>query len=207
MINRSHRPLWWCPKCGRRFANGNQSHSCGRYDLESHFAGKPAKLRAIFDAVLLVVRRCGPVTVLPQKTRIAFQIRMSFAQATFRARWMDGHVVLGRRLEHPRFRRIDTISPQNHVHHFRLTAASEVDVEVEAWLREAYSIGEQKHLGRVERGGLCHSWRTPICRELGQWNALKAVFAASYVSGEHPTPKDRAQICHICYNGRTNLPQ
>jgi hypothetical protein len=53
-------------------------------------------------------------------------------------------------LEHPRFRRIDTISRRNHVHHFQFNSVSEVDAEVEAWLTEAYAVGAQKHLsGRI----------------------------------------------------------
>ena len=71
---------------------------------------------------------------------------MSFAAFTLRKGWVDGHVVLARRLESPRFRRIDYISPRNQVHVFRLKDGSEVDAEVEAWLAEAYSVGEQKHL-------------------------------------------------------------
>jgi hypothetical protein len=140
------RPLWRCPRCQRRFANRNQSHSCGRHDLKTHFDGKPAEVRAIFDAVLKAIRRNGPVTVLPEKTRIAFHVRMSFAQLTPRVRWVEGHVVLARRLEHPRFRRIDTISPRNHVHHFRLSSLSDVDEAVKDWLTEAYAVGQQRHL-------------------------------------------------------------
>src|SRR6266568_9401099 len=146
MTKHPERPLWQCPRCRRYFANRNQSHFCGRHDLATHFQRKPAEVRAIFEAVLRAVRLCGPVTVLPEKTRIAFQVRMSFAQVTPRSRWVDGHVVLARRLEHPRFRRIDTISRRNHVHHFRFTAVSEVDVEAEGWLREAYAVGQQRHL-------------------------------------------------------------
>jgi len=146
MTKPSERPLWQCPDCRRYFANRNQTHSCGRHDLQAHFAGKSAEIRAIFDAVLVLIRRCGPVKVLPEKTRIAFQVRMSFAQLTPRLRWVDGHVVLARRVEHPRFRRIDTISPRNHVHHFRLASVSEVDKEVKKWLAEAYAVGQQRHL-------------------------------------------------------------
>jgi len=146
MAKISERPLWRCPRCKRKFANRNQTHFCGRHDLETHFDGKPPEIRAIFDAVLAAVRRYGPVTVLPEKTRIAFQVRMSFAQVTPRLRWVDGHVVLARRMEHPRFRRIDTISPRNHVHHFRLASLSEVDAVVEGWLAEAYAVGQQRHL-------------------------------------------------------------
>ncbi len=149
MTKPAERPLWQCPDCHRRFANRNQSHFCGRHDLASHFGGKPPEIRAIFDAVLDLIRRIGPVTVLPEKTRIAFQVRMSFAQLTPRSRWVDGHVVLARRFEHPRFRRIETISPRNHVHHFRLASVSEVDGVVKKWMMEAYAVGEQRHLKKA----------------------------------------------------------
>ena len=65
-------------------------------------------------------------------------------------RWLDGHVVLARRLPHPRFRRIDTISARNHVHHFRLTSPADIDEDFRAWLREAYAVGKQEHLRRSE---------------------------------------------------------
>lgn len=146
MVAGEPRPLWTCRRCGRCFANRNQSHACGRHDLAHHFAGKDPKIRAIFRAVRKAIAECGPVTVIPEKTRIAFQVRMSFAQVTPRKRWLDGHVVLARRLDHPRFRRIDTISPRNHVHHFRLDSPAEVDSEVRAWMREAYAVGAQEHL-------------------------------------------------------------
>ncbi|MGE5760349.1 MAG: hypothetical protein ACM37V_08350 [Gemmatimonadota bacterium] len=56
-----------------------------------------------------------------------------------------------RRFPHPRFRRIDTISARNHVHHFRLTTPAEVDADFRAWVREAYAVGAQAHL-RPGRG-------------------------------------------------------
>jgi hypothetical protein len=138
--------LWQCPACERRFANRNQSHACGRHDLEHHFAGKPPEVRALFDAVVAELRALGPVTMLPEKTRIAFQVRMSFAQLTPRRGWIDGHVVLARRLENPRFRSVQTFSPRNHLHTFRLTTLDDVDDELRGWLAEAYRVGEQRHL-------------------------------------------------------------
>ena len=71
---------------------------------------------------------------------------MSFAQVTPRLKWLDGHVVLARRIAHPRFRAVQTISPRNHVHVFRLTSPREVDAEFRGWLAEAYSVGQQRHL-------------------------------------------------------------
>jgi hypothetical protein len=106
----------------------------------------------LFETVRRAIAACGPVIVVPEKTRIAFQVRMSFAQVTPRRRWLDGHLVLARRLPDPRFRRIDTISPPNHVHHFRLVSSTEVDAEFPSWLREAYAVGAQEHL-KPRQGG------------------------------------------------------
>lgn len=138
--------MWRCPDCRRQFANRNQSHACGRFTLASHFAGKPAKVRALFDRLLALAKKNGPVIVLPEKTRIAFQVRMSFAAFVIRRNSVDGHVVLARRLENPRFRRIETFSPRNHLHAFRFEDITEIDDEVAAWFAEAYRVGEQRHL-------------------------------------------------------------
>ena len=146
MTRPNARALWTCPRCRRGFANRNQSHACGRHDLAHHFQGKDPAVRALFNALRRAIRECGPVTVLPEKTRIAFQVRMSFAQVTPRRRCLDGHLVLAQRSPDPRFRRIDTISPRNHVHHFRLTTADEIDAGLRRYLRDAYAVGTQAHL-------------------------------------------------------------
>ncbi|MFI5281525.1 MAG: DUF5655 domain-containing protein [Candidatus Dormibacterales bacterium] len=140
------RPMWTCPTCGRMFANRNQSHFCSRVSIDDHFVGREPHVVATFERLLEAARQSGPVTVVPEKTRIAFQVRMSFAAFTLRRRWIDGHVVLARRLESPRFRRIDRVSPGNQVHVFRLNDPSQVDREVSAWLAEAYEVGLQHHL-------------------------------------------------------------
>jgi hypothetical protein len=114
--------------------------------VASHFKGKPPTIRVIYREVVAAIRAIGPVRVLAEKTRIAFQVRMSFAQVTPRRQWLDGHLVLARRLEHPRFRQVQTFSPRNHLHAFRLTLPAEVDAEFRAWLAEAYRVGAQEHL-------------------------------------------------------------
>ena len=141
-----HKPLWTCPVCNRQFANQNQSHACARYTLAEHLEGKSPEVLALYHHLEAVIQRLGPVIVNPEKTCIAFQVRMSFAAVMLKRQWIDGHVVLARRLESPRFRRIETISPRNHVHSFRLTCLEDVDEEFVAWLAEAYLVGEQRHL-------------------------------------------------------------
>ena len=122
--------MWTCPSCGRAFASRNQSHTCAALgDLDRHFARASPQVRATFDAVLACVRAIGPVQVLAEKTRIALQVRMSFAAFMPRRDWLNGHLVLARRIDSPRFLRIDTFSPRNVVHVFRLSRPDEVAVQ------------------------------------------------------------------------------
>lgn len=148
--------LWICPKCSRGFANRNQTHFCSNVRLEQHFAGREPQVVATFKRLLAAAEQAGPVTVLPEKTRIAFQVRMSFAAFTLKRYWVDGHVVLARKLESPRFTRIEVFSPRNVLHAFRLRAPGEVDAEVERWLAEAYLVGEQHHLTGARRSAHPH---------------------------------------------------
>ncbi|HEV2028441.1 MAG TPA: DUF5655 domain-containing protein [Candidatus Dormibacteraeota bacterium] len=133
------RAMWTRPDCGRSFANRNQSHFCSQVRLDEHFEGREPNVVATFEGLIAAPRKSGPVTVLPEKTRIAFQVRMSFAAFTLR------------RLERPRFRRIDFISPRNQVQVFRLHEPTDVDAEVEGWLAEAYSVGRQEHFSAKRR--------------------------------------------------------
>jgi hypothetical protein len=139
--------LWVCGQCGRAFANRNQVHTCAPLgDLDRHFAQASPVVRAIFDRIVAVVEAVGPVRVLPEKTRIALQVRMSFAAFTPRRRWLNGHLVLARRVDSPRFQRVEVYSPRNVLHAFRLTGPQQVDAEFAGWLAEAYRVGAQEHL-------------------------------------------------------------
>ena len=136
--------MWICPRCGRAFANRNQAHICAPLTtIDDHFAGTDPVVRELFDLILAEV---GPVTVLPEKTRIALAVRMSFAAFVPRRHWLDGHLVLAREARHPRFRRVQALSRRNIVHEFRLAEPDDVDPGFVALLHEAYEVGEQRHL-------------------------------------------------------------
>ena len=144
--------LWTCPRCERQFANRGQTHSCGKHTVEEFLAGHQAAARQLFAAFTEAALGCGAVTLAPAQTRVGLQARMIFASVNrLSAEQLDAHVVLARRLEHPRFHKIESISARNHVHHFRLHAPAEVDAEVRSWLQEAYAVGEQQHLAPPRR--------------------------------------------------------
>jgi hypothetical protein len=141
--------MWQCVRCGRSFANQNQAHTCAPLgDLADHFAGVASDVRAAFDRVVAAVSALGPVQVLPEKSRIALHVRMSFAAFVPRRQWLGGHLVLARHVDSPRFLHVQELSPRNVVHTFRLTSPADVDDEFISWLAEAYRVGCQQHLSR-----------------------------------------------------------
>ena len=142
-----HADLWRCDRCGRTFANRNQTHTCAPLgDLDRHFVGVSEDVRSTFDRVLEVVRALGPVEVLAERTRIALHARMSFAAFHPRRAWLSGHLVLARSVDSPRFDRVEVFSPGNVLHAFRLHSPDEVDEEFSGWLAEAYLVGTQQRL-------------------------------------------------------------
>ena len=138
--------MWHCPLCGRTFAARNQTHTCAALgDLERHFERSTPRVHATFDRIVATLGDIGPFTVLPEKTRIAFHVRMSFAAVMPRRDWLNGHLVLDRRVDSSRFTKIETYSPRNILHAFRLELPDEVDDEFAQWLALAYRVGEQRH--------------------------------------------------------------
>ena len=84
--------------------------------------------------------------ILPEKTRIAFQVRMSFAAVQIQSSKIIGHLVLAERHEEPWFHRIDSLSRHNHVHHFRIRGPGDLTPEFRRLIARAYAVGRQEHL-------------------------------------------------------------
>lgn len=143
------KALWSCPKCGAQFTTRNQWHSCGRFDLESLFAKSSPLVRRLYARFVALVARCGPVTILPQRSRVAFQVRMRFAAVMPQATCLKGHLVLAEPVQSACFERVESFSVRNHVHVFRLDSEAQFTREFAAWVRKAYKVGCQEHLRRV----------------------------------------------------------
>jgi hypothetical protein len=151
MTAREKPALWQCPECEERFTTRNQWHSCGSFQLDDLFARCDPKVRRLFDELVKIVQECGPVTVIPQKTRIAFQARMRFAAVTPQRMSLRGHLVLAQPYASPCFEKVESISPRNHLHVFRIESDSDLANDFGHWVREAYKVGCQEHLDKNVR--------------------------------------------------------
>jgi hypothetical protein len=121
-------------------------HSCGKFSLEDLFAKSEPQVEEFFRKFARMVRSCGEVRMIPQKSRVVFQARMRFAGCMPRKSYLICHLVLPWKMKSARFYRIETFTPRCHAHCFRVTSEEDLDDEVAAWLKEAYQVGQQKFL-------------------------------------------------------------
>lgn len=140
------KPLWRCPECGAQFVTRNMSHSCGVFSLEALFARSDAPVLPLLREFAAFVRRCGPVTMVPQKSRVVFMQRVRFCAVYPRKDHFVAGIVLRREIVHPRVERIERYPPC-YVHRVRIASAADLDAQLLEWLRESYRVyGEQRPL-------------------------------------------------------------
>jgi len=143
------RPLWFCPRCGKPYANRNSSHACVRIPLEAHFVGRP-RARELFDAYRAAIDATGeaPVAVTVSKTRIEFVTRARFAGAIIHRDWVRAHFWLKHHVEDQRFG-VEFLAPNNWVYRFDLRDEAQIDDVVRERLCEARVVGDQRHPSQV----------------------------------------------------------
>lgn len=140
--------LWSCPDCGRRFVNANQWHSCGNQELADVLEGVSDRARAIYDEIETELEAVDGLRVHPQKTRIAFITRMTFAGVRLARRWVDLSFIIDEPVDDPRIRRIDLYGPTSFAHEVRLEDVDAVDADVKGWLARSVRRGDQETLDR-----------------------------------------------------------
>lgn len=138
--------MWTCPQCGRSFANKNQWHACQTTTIEDVLDLKTDLAVSIYQAVVAALERAGEFRIHPQKTRIAFISRMTFAGVSLARRWADLSFILPEPLEDDRIRRLELYGPTSWGHTIRLAEPADVDGDVEAWLARALLRGDQATL-------------------------------------------------------------
>jgi hypothetical protein len=126
------------------------AHSCVTVPLDDLFARSTPMARAAFDGFVALVRRCGPVEVIGQKTRIVIMARVRFAGATVLRDRVRLNIALTRRMEASWVERTDTyLGGRWQAHHFTVRSPTELDLipELPDLVCEGYGdLGMQESL-------------------------------------------------------------
>lgn len=143
--------MWTCPECGRSFANDNQAHACQTTTVGEYLVGKSDLAISIYEAVVTALEKAGEFRIHPQKTRIAFISRMTFAWVSLARKWADVGFILPDPLDDKRIRRLELYGPTSWGHSIRLGSPGEIDDDVIDWLGEALRRGNQETLDPSHR--------------------------------------------------------
>jgi hypothetical protein len=122
-------------------------HSCGPDTVEAFLEGKGAKARALWEALVELVADLDPSEFVANRTGIGFMVRVRSAGVrSISDRGMTVGFWLKRRIESPRFTRVEHLERNDWIYTFRVRSPEELDDEVRGWLRESYDVGSQRHL-------------------------------------------------------------
>jgi hypothetical protein len=124
--------------------------------------------RRLYDRFEQLIANCGDYHVSPAKSRIAFLARVRFAAITELAETrMTCGFAMPFRLRSSRFVRVDEVVPGWWNHRLHVTALSELDGQVQSWLRDSYRLmGMQERLRSKTRNVAGYSG-TPLFKKLG----------------------------------------
>ena len=116
--------------------------------MAERFAGRGRELRTLFDAFVKLLRTNGPVRLHPTKTRIGFIAGMTFANMTVMKGRLRVGLILRRRVQSPRWVKVEQYGPRCFGHYFNLRVRDDLDDELRALAAEAHQTGQQLHLLR-----------------------------------------------------------
>jgi len=112
------------------------------------FFSKAPQTLSLYEALEQGIKECCPgVTVVMQKSQIAFDNGRRFAFASLRGKKLVVTFGLGHRLESPRIAQAVEPYPGRWTHHVIVQDHEELDDELYEWIRRAYDFAVEKGRG------------------------------------------------------------
>jgi len=118
-------------------------HSCGQFTLEALFSKCDASVWETYQALEKMALEVAPFHVVPQKTRVCFQLRTRCAAGTPNKSYFRWHFLSRTIIEHPRIVKVETYAKDQHLHVVKLASPGDVDEQIREWLRVSTEYGEQ----------------------------------------------------------------
>ncbi|HYK40753.1 MAG TPA: DUF5655 domain-containing protein [Thermoanaerobaculia bacterium] len=112
----------------------------GEFTVDAHFAGKPPEVRKVYERLLALLAKIGPVSEDPKKTSIHLVRESALAGVEVRRDYLLLNLKTDYPIEGPRVERAEKLSANRYHTKVKLSAIAEVDAEVKRWLKDAYSL-------------------------------------------------------------------
>ena len=129
--------VWKCPKCGRRFRQVNQSHSCGVGRRSELIKGRPEELVKLYLELEKTLKKLKGVEILVKRRYALFRTTRIFADMVFMKDALRLAVLLDHQSPDPMFIESLHMSALRVAHVTRVRTAAELRA-VMPYLKEAY---------------------------------------------------------------------
>lgn len=109
---------------------------------DEHFEGRPQKLRTLYDRLVSMAGKFGPVEQDPKQTSIHLNRRTAFAGVAVRKDCIVLTVKADSPIASPRIFKSEQTSAKRFHHEVKLALVKDVDAELRDWLKAAYALSE-----------------------------------------------------------------
>ena len=103
----------------------------------------------MYQQYLKLVRGIGPITVIPQKSRIIFMTRIRFAGGTPRKSYFDAGFLFPRPLSSPRIQWGMKYYDRCYGYRVHLCSPRDPNAQLRRWQRIAHRVGQQEYLSKL----------------------------------------------------------
>jgi hypothetical protein len=110
------------------------------FSVKSHFDGKDAVTKTMYERLLKGAKKFGRVIEDPKKTSIHLVNKTAFAGVATRNKAIVLTIKSDRELSSPRIHKSEQTSARRFHHEVKLISVAEVDAELLGWLKSAYEL-------------------------------------------------------------------
>jgi hypothetical protein len=110
------------------------------YNELDNVKDKAPEVGAIYERLILELRKFGPLKIEPKKTSIHLGNRFGFAGVYTRKDYIKLEIHLNYKLTGRRVSKVDQASPNRYHHTVKLASVKDVDKELLGWLKQAYDL-------------------------------------------------------------------
>ncbi len=136
---------WTCPECKRVFARNKQAHSCQSYNLNPLFAKSNSEVRDLYDKLILLLEKFGPIDIRVSQYHISIRNLSTFLNIVPEKTHLTLSFVRDEALdEFPIYSNYQR-SKNRWSNSIKIESEEEIDEQLINWLNDAYKItGESK---------------------------------------------------------------
>jgi hypothetical protein len=110
--------------------------------VDQHFEGKSSELRSLYDHLVALTEKFGPVEQDPKKTSIHLNRTTAFAGVAVRKELIVLTIKSDRPIRSPRIFKSEQTSASRFHHEIKLVKLKDLDAELRGWLQAAYDLSE-----------------------------------------------------------------